>query len=388
MRSRGAITAGLALLLCAVACAPAGAADAEGPFVTILGPKELSFAASPGKPDASAELQIDNPTGAPAHFDLVLGASTLDEVKLDTKTLDVPPGVHRQKISVSGLKDLDKKGRAFLVAQIGNSRTAVPVTITNPRKSPRDVVVATFVVFLVLTGFALGIAMRAGQLAAPAGNPKWGFESWATSLTGAGAILTTVVSSATLPDVPQRFDKNTLTELSLVFALLVFIGPFLAKVLRKKPPSDATEAALARKYGVVNHHWAILVAASLVSAAVLGQLLTLALVARELANDATVRDVALGVTALLVVGALIYIWRTLFKELAPRDWMKMARDAETAEAAAFTWVKIKPDDPDVADVLAAEQVQRMLVAPETGEAPPAEAVVGPGPAQALVWKMP
>ena len=371
-------TVALALVLLATA-APAAAQDKPAaPKVTVLGPKELAFAAEGGKDTAEAELQVDNPGPAPAQAQLKLDGSTAKSLELEPTTLSVPPGITRPKVKVSGLEALDRKATAYAVITIGEARTVLPVRVTNERTLPRSIVFVALAVFAFLFVVSVAIAAKAKVLTGPAGNAKWTFESWATTLTAAGALLTTVTSAATLPEVPRRFDKETLVELSLVFALVLVAAPFLAKVFRKRlpegTPDEKAKARIAEAAGVTSHHWAVLLGASLTGAAVIGQLLTLHYLGRELTNGATARTAVSVVSIALLVGASLYLWRTIFHELAPRDWMKEATAAAEAAAKAYQRVKLVPD----AEVAGATTPEAATVAVD--EAPP--------PAQPIVFKMP
>lgn len=65
----------------------------------------------------------------------------------------------------------------------------------------------------------------------PLSNPKWSFTtSWASTFTGAGAVLATLVSAGALPDSPYLLEKSEFALLAVFFGAIGLVAPvvFLA----------------------------------------------------------------------------------------------------------------------------------------------------------------
>jgi hypothetical protein len=147
----------------------------------------------------------------------------------------------------------------------------------------------------------------------PAPGAKWTFSSWGTTLTGAAALLGTVLGQATFPEFPREIDKSTLVSLNLLFGGLVVLGPFIFHAIRR--PKDAAD----QENGRWGWNLTLLIATSITIWAVIGQLGAFALLCWELIGNDLFRDAAL--IALVLVGLLAgyYFWVTT-SAMVTKDW--------------------------------------------------------------------
>jgi hypothetical protein len=130
-------------------------------------------------------------------------------------------------------------------------------------------------------------------LVASAPPPKWSVESWATHLTAVGALVGTVLGSASLPEVPRQIDKNSLVALSLLFGALVVVAPFVFQAVQ----SPRVSANAPEEEGGNGYTWVLLVSCWLTLGAVFGQLATLGLATWEIAGGSgggVAIEIALG----------------------------------------------------------------------------------------------
>ena len=133
---------------------------------------------------------------------------------------------------------------------------------------------------LLMFLWVLWAAIRQAELEklddpAPALTLDFG-KSWSTSLTAVSGVLATVLAGVTYSDVPRQIDKTGLVALSLLFAGLVVVAPFVFQGLRRNPPDhDAQRTLTGTNFGLA-------LACCITFAAVVGELLALALLGWEL----------------------------------------------------------------------------------------------------------
>lgn len=151
------------------------------------------------------------------------------------------------------------------------------------------------------------------SLYAPMGNPKWDFlKSWASNVTVAGALLSSGLSLAALPDQMHFMHKGGYAALNLLFIILVAVAPFLFNVFRKPMLDRPTDD------GVETHGYVLsfLVASGVTIAATIAQMITLALLIDELragglASIVPVRGFQI-LLALFAIGIIAYCAETLY----------------------------------------------------------------------------
>jgi hypothetical protein len=246
-------------------------------------------------------------------------------------------------VTFTGLDALKKDPvEGQIVVTGGAEPVARAVTITpapQPKHDWPELIfwgsVLAFVVLLVL-----GIVVGWGKLRKKAPGPKWSFSSWATTLTAAGGILGTVLGAATLPDVPQQIDKDTLVRLNLLFTVMVVVGPFLFQAIRnpKTDPSD-------QEAGYSGWNLTLLLSCALTGAAVGGELATLGLLGWELASGGVWGEAILWAVGVVGLFAAYYFGVTIFW-LVRTDWKKIDEDAAKAAARQRYGIVLKEREKD------------------------------------------
>jgi hypothetical protein len=139
------------------------------------------------------------------------------------------------------------------------------------------------------------------------GPPNWNFsDSWASTLTAVGALFGTIVAANVLPKKPHYLPLSYYAGLSLFFGVLVVMAPFVFNATRRglaKPTGDGTA-------GFEGTVWALLLASFVTLWAVLGELATLMVIARELLRGVTF-GIAASVFGLVIALVILYSWRSL-----------------------------------------------------------------------------
>ena len=231
---------------------------------------------------------------------------------------------------------------------------------------PKVVVIGSLAAMVILWFGILVVAISNRKsttlLRGKAPGPKWSFDSWATTLTAGGAILGTVLATATYPAVPRQIDKESLVRLSLLFGALVVVAPFVFQAIRRPTPSAADQDA-----GLWGYNWSLLLACSITCGAVLGELAASALLSWELIGGHTWGWIAVGVVALLgLLGAWYFILTSW--QLATTDWAaKVVADHATASNASKSFVM------GIAQASRGEDVPDEVLQPLTAAAPTAPA---------------
>lgn len=311
----------LLLVLIAAAGSPTGA-SAAAPELSLAGDDELTVEASDGKDSATGELVVVNP-GPSVPFTVTFNAfekGTVELVGFEPKEL-AAEGATPVKVTFSGLAKLDKATSGALVVK-GGAVPAVRVTKIAPGIQPStDWPQAIMIGALVaMAALGLGIAVaallkrRMGDLAKKAPGPKWSFESWATTLTAAGAVFGTVVAAATFPEAPEQISKDSLVAISLLFGTLVVIAPFVFQTLRN-PQARASD----QEGGLWGYNWALLISCAITCGAVLGELACLGLLSWELIGGGGWAWTSLVAVAILGILALYYFAVTTW-DMVTTDW--------------------------------------------------------------------
>jgi hypothetical protein len=351
----------VAVVTLAVPVSPAHAA----PRLQVLGQSTLNVKASSGKGTKDAFVSVLNTGTEDATVTVTFQASSSATVKATVAPANrITPGqVGRIKVTFSGLREVTDKVDGQLVFTGGASPVARTVSVSpapQPAiKWPLWLVVAALVAAAILYG-RVRIATGPKELRLEAPGPKWKFdESWATTLTAVGGILGTILGGVTYPDAPRQIDKDTLVELSALFAAIVVVAPFLLRALGKKEPASLDDP------GLWTTNRGLLRASALTFGAVIGELGTLALLGWELAQGSWWRWAAVAAIATLGLLASRYAWITA-SENAKADWKKLKAEADKAAPPQTTTYRLtdevlEADRPTVA--VAVHPGVRRLVSP-------------------------
>lgn len=328
-----------ALLLVLTAALMWSDAALAAPALSLAGEGELTVEGSGGD-TASTEMVVVNP-GDAVPIEVEFLSSTEDGVELaGTEPEEAAKGATVVKVTFSGLSHLGGAQSGALVVKGGAAplvrQTKVIRGIHRSANWPVIFVVGAFVAMLLLLLAILLKSENSGVetfLRKKAPGPKWSFSSWATTLTAVGGILGTVVASATYPSEPIEISKDSLVSLSLLFAAMVVIGPFIFQAIRNSSATAADQEA-----GLWGYSWALLISCAITCGAVLGELACLGLLTQELITGEAWAVVALLSVAVLGLLALRYFWLTAWS-LATTDWEQAVTD-EKAKAAVPPLVRL------------------------------------------------
>lgn len=155
-------------------------------------------------------------------------------------------------------------------------------------------VIAIFTALVVVLLAVLRLTWKASV-----GRAKWSLsDSWASTLTAAGAVLGTAVGTTLLPDHPVILGKQTYITLNLLFGFLVLLAPLLFESLRGASGTAKT--------------WTFVLAATITLAAVLGELMTLVFFTMDIdpaVASNTLRGIFILSGLIGVAAAILYAWR-------------------------------------------------------------------------------
>jgi len=172
---------------------------------------------------------------------------------------------------------------------------------------------------------SMGRSTVRDRLSEKLGPANWDFsKSWASTITAVGALLGTFIGASVLPTATGPLTKVDFSILNLCFGVLSVGGPFVWSVFRT--PSADPQHGVAFTGSVR----AFLVATSLVSVAVSGEVFTIGVFIHESHLK------AIGVTLDVLVGSfLLLVWLYCYRTTE----QVISFDAEAkkeAEAAAAT----------------------------------------------------
>lgn len=332
MRPPGPLLLALASATALFLIASSTANAAPRPEISVLGEGILEVEAEEGEDTAEVYLTLLNAGDQPARIAVSFEAadsagatvSQVDPATIDAESAD------RVKVTFSELEELAEPSEGQLVITGGATPVAQAVGIM-PAPQPSapwaqiiaiGAAFASFLFMAVIVGVMPREALRLLWKRAP--GPKWSFDSWATTLTAAGALLGTVLGEATLPDVPDQIDKETIVRLNLLFAVVLVIAPFVFQAIR--PPNlNAAD----QESGLTGFSIVLIFSCSLTFGAVLGELGTLALLSWEVIGGGVWGSVAVGIAGAVAALATYYFLVTT-RSLATTDWE--AEAAAVAEA--------------------------------------------------------
>jgi hypothetical protein len=230
----------------------------------------------------------------------------------------------RVAVTFAGLDKIEKEPvEGQIVVTGGAEPVARAVEITPApqpsREWPEWIFWRSVAVFIIL--LVVGLVVGNTSLLNPAPGPKWSFDSWATTLTAAGGILGTVLGAATLPEVPQQIDKDSLVRLNLLFTVMVVVGPFLFQALR-----NPTTSASDQESGYSGWNITLLLSCATTGAAVFGELVTLGLLGWELTDGGEWGEAIKWAVVAVALIAAYYFLVTVIR-LVRTDWKGPAEEA-------------------------------------------------------------
>ncbi|HWN73457.1 MAG TPA: hypothetical protein VNN15_06595, partial [Solirubrobacterales bacterium] len=270
----------------AVPSARAQASD-KGPL-SVLNVGPLTVSGEKGMDETKAKFTVLNSGSEPVRIgEVKFQASSSEAVKAGTfHPEDIPPEeAVRLVVTLSGVKGLNEEVTGQLVVKNEVEKTkqlpvAQALTVTPAAPDDPWPMVLIFGSFLLAAIVALGVRAMAGKgrLSEPVPDPKWSFSSWATTLTALGAAFGVVLGGVTYPPFPHHISKVELTNLNVLFGLLLLVGPFLFEASRRYVPVKK-EGDKPQREG---RKWMLLVASTFTLWAVVGQIGALGLLGSEL----------------------------------------------------------------------------------------------------------
>jgi hypothetical protein len=346
-----ALVAALMTVLLLGATLPAEAAAGPKPKVVAIGKDPVEASPEPHIDTAKVGLTLLDAGTVGTNIEVKLDATSSGEVSVrDYEPSHIEPnGATRVKVTLQGLDTLkDKPVEGQLVVTGGAEPVARTVSMKRPLEPSTDWPAKIFIIagiaFLFSTIAVLAWVLIAALVAekatkhpvkngfkaalktigGPAPGPKWSFSSWASTLTAVGGVFGTVLTSKTLPEVPEQIEENALIQLNLAFAALVAVGPLIFQAIRN-PFIEEKD----RELGLWGFSPVLLFSYALTCAAVIGQLASLALLGWEVAGGHQAKVVVVTVVCLLAGLALVYFVLTTHTEVAT-DWAKRAKEAKKA----------------------------------------------------------
>lgn len=316
----------LLVFLFALALLPVSEALAQpGPAISVLNTEPLKVSGSKGEDMVEVKFSVLN-AGAPAPITVKFQASSDERVAVQSWNPEtLPSGATRLIVKLGGVEDLSEAATGQLVVKGGESTVAQSVEVdpSPPDKPWPSIIVGGSLALSILVALfvagSLGKARDRLQNSAP--NPKWEYSSWATTITAVGAVFGTVLGEATFPEFPTNISSSELVNLSILFGVLVLIGPFLFEALRGYDISrDLT------KVERTGSNLTMLIASSFTLWAVLGQLGAFGLLGWELLGGNWLAYVAAVAAGIFILLTCWYFFTTMSEQVR-RDWKKEEEEA-------------------------------------------------------------
>ncbi len=179
------------------------------------------------------------------------------------------------------------------------------------------------------------------------GSSNWDFsKSWASNLTVAGAVLSTTLSVAALPELTHHLNKAGYAVLNVLFLLLVALAPFVFNLIRKPIISQtAPDGPTLEFQGFVV---AFLIACSVTICAVVGQMTTLIILFDELAFATFAPFVVVRFfqvfIAMLMLGLALYASTTIISTAKSQVIHRQVMLAQAANAKGVPVGSLKDED--------------------------------------------
>jgi len=143
------------------------------------------------------------------------------------------------------------------------------------------------------------------------GSASWDFsQSWATNITVAGAILTTLLGFSGLPDYGKFMPKSSYLSLGILFGVLVTLAPSVYNFIRKPvdpPPPDPNNLVPATGPSFQGYVFGFLLASFVTLWGVLGQLATIGLLLKELVDSGPLPSVMGSAFNIVIVLVALFL---------------------------------------------------------------------------------
>lgn len=323
------------LLLTAGLTAPAEAqrppAVPPPPIVVLGSDKSLEVQAEEGEDSAIAHVAVLNPGPEPVDVTAELAVPSNEAVSASSATVQIPSRqARRVEVTFSGLSEIDERVTAQLLLDgpPGPVSQGVEILPALDPAAPWSEVLIFGSLFLALALALAVVGSMPGndreKLSNPAPGPKWEFDSWATTLTGIGALFGVVLAEAAFPEVARQVDEAELVRLNVLFGVLVVLGPFLFHALRRGGISQADD-----DFGRTGTNLTLLISCSVTLWAVLGQLGAFGLLGWELVGGGSAGWVIVLALMAIAVLALRYFFLTL-SGYVTRSWSAAANGLAAA----------------------------------------------------------
>jgi hypothetical protein len=332
-----------------------------GPSSAIAAPElttpggPLTVHAVQGADTAQATLPILNTGDAPAEarVDFQASSSGSASYQLAPPTTIAPGQATSVKLTFTGLASLRKTLTGVVVISGGAKPVAQPVTMIPAIKPSNDwptliVCISIGIALILMASIAAEVAggkVAPGgsldQLLRPAPSPKLAYSSWASHVTVFGALLTTVLASSTLPEVPEQIDKNSLVGLSLLFAGLIVIAPFVFEAIQSPSANRLTKSKVAPQAESEGGSGVILVlilSCGLTLGAVVGQIATIGLATWEIVGEHNTVRIAIEASLGLLAALAVYYVLLEASKAASTDWhAAAAKRKQDGDAQPASW---------------------------------------------------
>ncbi|WP_250865653.1 hypothetical protein [Caballeronia sp. INSB1] len=197
-------------------------------------------------------------------------------------------------------------------------------------------------VSLILVAVAIKKIHRASprlQMNERMGNPVWNIaDSWASNLTGAGAVLGTLFSFGIIPATDALFLKReSYGALGVFFVTLVVLAPVLYKMFGLGTSGDGNTNG--------GRVWTFLFVSTVITWGAFGQTATLFLIFQELIDASILPSLGARVVQLLLIivgfGMCLYVPRSIYATAmsqVTRGEADVAGSKANAEYKSFkTW---------------------------------------------------
>jgi hypothetical protein len=294
-----------------------GLASSASPPITVVAPSSLTVQAGQPKP-TTVTVRNDGADDITLSLEAVLGKGTahVKPSRLKVKGLGVKPF----QLTVTPDKSTrdTSGGITFTATAGGDAPPAVLPVVIKPEEHHDNA--ATFLLFAPLVFAVLLVELRVFTIRnrkPTLGPANWSFsDSWATSLTLVGALLGTILGAGVLPDELDLFSKAGYSAFNVLFGMLVLVAPlvYAAAQNRIKNKDDGTPQYQGKT-------WAFAIASVVTLWGVLGELITVGLLLREIGKAGGLSTVlvvlAWGILVAIIGTAVVYTWRRMGSILRP-----------------------------------------------------------------------
>lgn len=307
---------GMLLLVLALALALPGLAGAQSPGLEIVSPEKLALSREDGE-TGTVSVWVRNSADSAVRPALeavvedgdgdgnVYPAVVVDDNGAEISPRELEPGrIGRYRVFLRAGGSEDQSGR--FVARGMGAEGSIAVSIKDKSAADRGVTGALLlpvIPALLLIVIAGLIAIRGNdtELDSPL-PPDLDFkESFASTVTLAGAILATVLAASVLPDETTILSKEAFVALNLIFGVGIVVAGLVYAALQQAiwvPVKDDPTKEQRKMQGTVG---AFLAASLITLWAVFGELFVVWLLLEELGQDEGFSGASLMLLRILVV---------------------------------------------------------------------------------------